>query len=156
MTVAIPRWSWRTLLAAGALIVWLPARGLAQQHTLAPGTALRPEATRAELQPVLEVVHPGYFDLPASAPLSDALMAAGGTTNSALLRRMRIERNGTALIAKDALARAIADGTTLDRANLRAGDQFVVPRRRSADETLRLLGIVITVPAAVYGLTRLF
>ncbi len=93
MTVAIPKRSWRTLFAAGALMAFLPARGAAQQHMLPPG---------------------------------------------------------------DALARAIADGTTLDRANLRAGDQFVVPHRRSADETLRLLGIVITVPAAVYGLTRLF
>jgi len=124
------------------------------------GTVLRnPEVHAQALLRVSvqgEVVHPGYFDLPASAPLSDALMAAGGTTNSALLRRMRIERNGTALIAKDALARAIADGTTLDRANLRAGDQFVVPRRHSADETLRFLGILITVPAAVYGMTRLF
>lgn len=262
---AVNQWrSWRLALVSGWLLAGLPMRGVAQHIALPAGAALRPEATRAELQHVLdaydhvdqpgmqgdpvaravrdavrvrldqgdfrvgdrillrvegeqelsdtfvvgpgpalvlpglgyvpvagvlrseieehlkaqlgtvlrnpevhaqallrisvqgEVVHPGYFDLPASAPLSDALMAAGGTTNSAFLARMRIERNGTPLITKEALARAIADGTTLDRANLRAGDQFVVPRRRTADETLRLFGILVTVPAAVYGMTRLF
>jgi len=54
------------------------------------------------------------------------------------------------------LRRAIAEGKTLDQMGLKAGDQVVVPRRGDPETKFRVLAILVTLPAAVYGLTRLF
>src|SRR6266566_2125690 len=76
------------------------------------------------------VTHPGYYGVPADALLSDAVMAAGGTTQEANVARLRIERNSKPLWEGKALQQAIAQGRTLDDAGLIAGDQYIVPRRR--------------------------
>ena len=39
---------------------------------------------------------------------------------------------------------------------VKAGDQIVVPRRGDPESKFRVLAILVTLPAAVYGLTRLF
>ena len=103
------------------------------------------------------VTHPGYYGVPADAPLSDALMAAGGTMQEANLKRLRIERDGKPLWEGKALQQAIAEGRTLDGAGLVAGDQVIVPRRggSNAGEVLRLVGVLVTIPVTIYTLTRI-
>ena len=103
------------------------------------------------------VTHPGYYGVPADAPLSDALMAAGGTMQEANLSRLRIERDGKPLWEGKALQQAIAEGRTLDGAGLVAGDQVIVPRRggSNAGEVLRLVGVLVTIPVTIYTLTRI-
>ena len=103
------------------------------------------------------VTHPGYYGVPADAPLSDALMAAGGTLQEANLSRLRIERDGKPLWEGKALQQAIAEGRTLDGAGLVAGDQVNVPRRggSNAAEVLRLVGVLVTIPVTIYTLTRI-
>src|SRR6266566_309689 len=103
------------------------------------------------------VTHPGYYGVPADAPLSDALMAAGGTLQEANLKRLRIERDGKPLWEGKALQQAIAEGRTLDGAGLVAGDQVIVPRRggTNAGEVLRLVGVLVTIPVTIYTLTRI-
>ena len=103
------------------------------------------------------VIHPGYYGVPADAPLSDALMAAGGTMQEANLKRLRIERDGKPLWEGKALQQAIAEGRTLDGAGLVAGDQVIVPRRggSNAGEVLRLVGVLVTIPVTIYTLTRI-
>jgi len=46
---------------------------------------------------------------------------------------------------------------TIDQMNLHTGDQIVVPLavRRDAETTWRIIGILVTLPVAIYGLTRL-
>jgi len=103
------------------------------------------------------VTHPGFYGVPADAPLSDALMAAGGTMQEANLSRLRIEREGKPLWEGKALQQAIAEGRTLDGAGLVAGDQVIVPRRSgaTAGDVLRLVGVLVTIPVTIYTLTRI-
>lgn len=104
------------------------------------------------------VARPGFHAVPADAILSDALMAAGGLTNDARLRDLRIERSGQPLWEGEMLQAALAQGRTLDEMNLRAGDQFFVPLRgRSGTfEIARTVSILLTIPVTIYTLTRIF
>jgi polysaccharide export outer membrane protein len=104
------------------------------------------------------VTHPGYYGVPADALLSDALMAAGGTTQEANVTRLRIERDGKPIWEGKALQQAIADGRTLDGAGLVAGDQVIVPRRggTTAGEVMRFGTVLLGIPITIYTLTKIF
>ena len=103
-----------------------------------------------------EVEHPGFYAVPADLVLGDALMRAGGPTRDARVERLRVERDRAVIWEGERLRRAIAEGKTLDQMGLKAGDQVVVPRRGDPESKFRMLAILVTLPAAVYGLTRLF
>ena len=104
-----------------------------------------------------EVERPGFYAVPADAVMGDALMVAGGPTRDAKVGDWRVERNGERVWAGDALRQAIAQGMTIDQMNLHTGDQILVPRevRKDAETTWRIIGILVTLPVAIYGLTRL-
>src|SRR6266566_2267277 len=74
-----------------------------------------------------EVERPGFYAVPADAVMGDALR------------------------------QATAQGMTIDQMNLHTGDQILVPRevRKDAETTWRIIGILVTLPVAIYGLTRL-
>jgi outer membrane murein-binding lipoprotein Lpp len=76
-----------------------------------------------------EVGSPGFFAIPASAVLEDAVMTAGGPTRSANLNRIRIERSGEVVWKDDPLQQAMLEAQTLDQLNLQAGDRIVVPAK---------------------------
>jgi polysaccharide biosynthesis/export protein len=103
-----------------------------------------------------EVQRPGFYAVPADAMASDAIMAAGGPTREAKVSEARIERDGTRLWSGRNLQRALAQGMTLAEMRLRSGDRIILPRRHDAALTVQLLGILVTIPAAIYGLSRLF
>jgi len=104
-----------------------------------------------------EVEHPGFYAVAADVVIGDALMVAGGPTRDAKVGDWRVERNGERVWAGDALRQAIAQGRTIDQMNLHSGDQIFVPRevRKDAETTWRIIGILVTLPVAIYGLTRL-
>ena len=103
-----------------------------------------------------EVEHPGFYAVPADVVIGDALMVAGGPTRDAKVGDWRIERNGDRVWAGDPLRQAIAQSMTIDQMNLHTGDQIFVPRDRHDPEgTWRIIGILVTLPAAIYGITRL-
>jgi len=104
------------------------------------------------------VARPGYYDVPAQALLSDALMAAGGPLATAKLQDMKIERGGHAILEKKALQHAIAAGTTIDEAGLIAGDQYTVPGSgtTSTRETIGFVALLLTIPITVYSLTQIW
>jgi protein involved in polysaccharide export with SLBB domain len=105
-----------------------------------------------------EVVRAGFYGVPADAVLADALMAAGGTTKDADMRKMRIERDGEAVWRGRPLQEAVASGRTLDQAFLRDGDQIVIAKRKTGgfEGNLRFLWIVVSLAGGVYGLSRAF
>ncbi|HET6922683.1 MAG TPA: polysaccharide biosynthesis/export family protein [Anaeromyxobacteraceae bacterium] len=105
-----------------------------------------------------EVVRAGFYGVPPDAVLADALMAAGGTTQAADVKKMRIERNGKPLFQGRALQEAIASGRTLDEALLRDGDQIVVAKRKDGafEGNLRFLWVVVSLAGGIYGLSRAF
>lgn len=92
----------------------------------------------------------GWYVLPTTALVTDALMEAGGPAAEADLTAIRVERHGETIWDGAALQTAIIEGRTLDQASLRAGDQIVVPVRESG---AALRGITIVVPTilAVIG-----
>lgn len=102
-----------------------------------------------------EVGRPGFYAVPADAALADAMMAAGGPTRDSKLGGLSVERAGSRLWSNDSLQRAMAQGITVDQLGLRSGDRIIVPRRRDSDAVLRVLGILVTIPAAIYGITKL-
>jgi len=105
-----------------------------------------------------EVERAGVHAVPADAVLADALMAAGGTTPEADMRKLRIERNGEAIWEDDALREALAAGRTVDEARLRDGDQIVVERRRETGltENLRFLWVFVSLAGGIISLSRIF
>lgn len=105
-----------------------------------------------------EVVRAGFYGVPADAGLGDALMAAGGTTQEADMKKIRIERNGEALLKGEALQQALASGRTIDQALLRDGDQIVIEKRKTGgfEGNLRFLWVVVSLAGGIYGLSRAF
>jgi protein involved in polysaccharide export with SLBB domain len=103
-----------------------------------------------------EVARPGIYGVAADGALADALMAAGGTTGRADLRKLRVERGGKTLRQGLDLQYAFAEGRTLDEAGFRAGDQVVVGRRREGglQDNLRFLWIVVSLTGGIYGISR--
>lgn len=102
----------------------------------------------------------GFHSIPTETPLTDALMAAGGPSGSAKLDEIRIERNGETVWDGDEVRLALAEGRTVDQLGLRAGDRIVVPSEGGGlgalETPLRAFTILISLPATIYGLTRLF
>jgi protein involved in polysaccharide export with SLBB domain len=106
-----------------------------------------------------EVGRPGFYVVPTDMVLSDALMLAGGPTGSANLTDVRIERSGQRVWGAAPLQDAIAQGRTLDQLDLRAGDQVVVPKKKTGpfnEGTVRTVSLVLSIPIAIFGLVQLF
>ncbi len=105
-----------------------------------------------------EVARPGFYSVPTQTLVSDVLMLAGGPTRDAKLEKLHIDRGGEHVWEGRTLQQAIADGRTLDQLSLQAGDRIGVPAKGSwfTESTVRVVTLLLTVPVAVYGLTRLF
>jgi polysaccharide biosynthesis/export protein len=104
-----------------------------------------------------EVARPGFYAVPTDLVLADALMLAGGPTRDANVADLRVERSGAHLEAA-AIRTALARGSTLDDLGLHSGDGVLVPRqpRHDTEGTVRTLAILLTIPATIFGLTRVF
>jgi protein involved in polysaccharide export with SLBB domain len=102
-----------------------------------------------------EVEHPGFYAIPSTAVVSDALMAAGGPTKDAKFTGARIEREGKAIFVGSAFQDAVGRGLTVDGMGLRTGDRIVVPRRADPESKWRIIGILAGIPAAILIATQL-
>jgi hypothetical protein len=96
--------------------------------------------------------------MPTDVVLTDALMLAGGPSAEAKLEGIRVERRGELIWTGEAMREAVAQGRTVDQLNLQAGDAVIVPRRGGflGEGTWRTIGLVLSVPAAIYGVVKLF
>jgi protein involved in polysaccharide export with SLBB domain len=102
-----------------------------------------------------EVEHPGFYPIRADAPVSDALMAAGGPTKDAKFTGTHIDRIGRDGVGGTELQEAIARGATVDGMGLRSGDQIYVPKRHDSEATFRIIGILAGIPAAILIATHI-
>ncbi len=104
-----------------------------------------------------EVARPGFYGLAPDAVVSAALNAAGGLTKDAKMDRLKLERDGRALVEGKALRRAIEQGATLETLQVRSGDQLVVPSKQHGDiyGPLRFVAVLLGIPVTVYTLTHL-
>lgn len=87
------------------------------------------------------VARPGFYVLPADMLLGEALMVAGGISDGADLKEMRLLRGNEVLLRGDDLEEAERLGRTLDQMNMQAGDQIMLPARRGG--MLGSVGIVV-------------
>jgi polysaccharide biosynthesis/export protein len=97
------------------------------------------------------VARPGFYTMPASMLVGEALMVAGGPSPAANIDDIQIDRGPQHLLEGEALQEAMRNGLTLDQLNLQAGDQIVVPAQ-STGSTFRN---VISVVGAVGSLSAL-
>ena len=96
-----------------------------------------------------EVQRPGFYAIPSDGTLSDALMAAGGPTQSASLDGLALTRPGAAPMPRDSVQGALARNGTLVALGLHSGDQLLVPRTSDFERTARIIGVLVAVPAAI-------
>jgi protein involved in polysaccharide export with SLBB domain len=98
------------------------------------------------------VRNPGFFTVPSDLLIEDAIMAAGGPDGRARTDRLRIERGGQVIWDGERLQGAMLNGRTLDQLSIQAGDDIVIPERRSgAINSLRegamIIGSLVTLVA---------
>jgi len=105
-----------------------------------------------------EVEHPGYYVVQSDALLTDILMSAGGPTRDAKYADLRVERNRSTLLQGQRLQQALAARRTVGDLSLRGGDALVIPKveRRDPETTWRIIGLIVGLPVAIYGVTQLF
>jgi len=75
------------------------------------------------------VGRPGFYTFPASIPLGDAIMAAGGPGANANMKKITIRRGTDEVLDGDGVQQAIADGRSFDQLGLRPGDEINVPAK---------------------------
>lgn len=103
-----------------------------------------------------EVSRPGFYSVAPESPLLDVFALAGGLTREANLHKARVQRGGSVLLSGRSLEDAFGSGRSLDALNLRAGDRVFVPRKGDFVRTAQILGIIATIPVALYSLTQIF
>lgn len=100
------------------------------------------------------VTRPGFYAVPADIQIGDAIMHAGGLTSEADLKRTVVKRGSSETLSRDAVQRAVRDGSTLDQVGLRAGDEIVVGKKRNFSWTNTLF-LASSVVGAIVGLAVL-
>lgn len=104
-----------------------------------------------------QVGNPGFYTLPASTILEDAIMTAGGPDGKADIDKLRVERAGETIWEDDALQTAMREGQTLDQLSLQAGDRIVVPEAHAGIFTWRgLYTGILAAGSLAFALSRIF
>ncbi len=101
-----------------------------------------------------EVSRPGFYVIPANVSITEAFTVSGGPTRGANLDGVRVERRGSRVWDGESMEIAMNEGRTFDQMGIRAGDQLVVPERRSTGDILRIL--LISIPTTIFALSRIF
>ena len=79
-----------------------------------------------------QVRNPGYFYVQADVLLNDVIMRAGGPNPTADMDNMVIRRGADVIWGAQDTKTALADGLSLDRLHLRAGDELYVDDMRGS------------------------
>lgn len=100
------------------------------------------------------VGRPGWYSATGDMVLADVIMQAGGVVPESAVSETTIRRAGTTIWNSEAVKSALAEGLSLDRLNLRAGDEILVPQKRQLNVTTTLQ-IVAGLLAALVALRTL-
>ena len=104
-----------------------------------------------------QVRSPNYYYTSADVLLSDMVMKAGGPAPSADVNNMIIRRGGEVIWNAQDTRTALADGLSLDRLHLRAGDELYVDDVKggiSWQQVLTVVGPVLTLITAIRYYSR--
>jgi protein involved in polysaccharide export with SLBB domain len=72
------------------------------------------------------VGRPGFYSLPMDAPVSDAIMLAGGPSGTADLHKVKVRRGDAVALEADVMDDALRQGYTLSDVGMRPGDELEV------------------------------
>jgi protein involved in polysaccharide export with SLBB domain len=97
---------------------------------------------------------PGYVYTQADAPLSDVIMQAGGPGGDANMAGITIRRGVDVIWDAQDTRAALADGMSLDRLHLRAGDEIVVPQEQHFS-WVTIITVTASVATLLYTLVRI-
>lgn len=117
---------------------------------------------RLEVRPLMRIVvegqvnKPGYYAAAPEQPLAEVINSAGGFTQQAKVNDIRLQRGPTTILNGRKLQEALGQGYSLDRLSLRAGDRVFVPQRADSERTLRIVGLLLSVPVGILALTKVF
>lgn len=104
-----------------------------------------------------EVVRPGFYEVSPESPLSEIITTAGGLSAAGDTYRSEIRRGTASLYDKNQVRQMLAEGRSLDQADLRSGDQFVAGRRRGGfTDTVPVIAALSGVVLAVLGVVAVF
>ncbi len=103
-----------------------------------------------------QVGRPGFYVLPSTTLITEALMAAGGPRDDAKIDDLKIERADDVIWDGEPLQTAMTQGRTLDQMNLQAGDQIVIPKKGSRLGSIARWAGLTVIPPLVYILIRGF
>jgi hypothetical protein len=102
------------------------------------------------------VSKPGFYTVRADMLASEVVMAGGGPSGSANLRKTTVRRNGVVVRNEKELQVAFNRGVSLDALNLQAGDEIVVGEKHPARQALSYVGAIAGAVLAVVAIARLF
>jgi protein involved in polysaccharide export with SLBB domain len=117
---------------------------------------------QVEVRPLLRVVvegqvnRPGFIAAAPEQPLAAVINAAGGFTQQAKVTDIQLQRGETTVLRGRALQDALGQGFSLDRLSMRPGDRLYVPQRVDSERTLRIVGLILSVPVGILALTKVF
>jgi protein involved in polysaccharide export with SLBB domain len=100
---------------------------------------------------------PNYYYTSADVLLSDMVMKAGGPAPTADVNNMVIRRGGEVIWNAQDTRTALADGLSLDRLHLRAGDELYVDEAKGGvnwQQILQIVGPLVGVLTALRYYTR--
>ena len=97
------------------------------------------------------VQRPGYYYTAADIPLSDVIMKSGGPSGNADFGKISVRRADEVIWNAKDTRTAMADGLSIDRLHMRAGDEIHIDQQRHFPWTTVL---TIAVPSLIYLLTR--
>jgi protein involved in polysaccharide export with SLBB domain len=102
------------------------------------------------------VARPGFYEVRPDAPVSEAVMAAGGLAPLGDATKMSVRRAGQVVIPEGALRSSVAMGATLDDLSIRPGDELRVearPRRNWVD-VARTAAYMVAAVTGIWAATR--
>jgi protein involved in polysaccharide export with SLBB domain len=143
----------------------VPLRGVLRaelQDTVTAYLSRYLRAPRVEVRPLLRVVvegqvsKPGFIAAAPEQPLAAVINAAGGFTQQAKVTDIRLQRGETTVMHGRQLQDALGQGLSLDRLSMRPGDRIFVPQRVDSERTLRIVGLILSVPVGILALTKVF
>ena len=77
------------------------------------------------------VGHPGFFSVTTDAPITDAIMLAGGPSQTADLRSVKVRRGDAVALDANVMGEAIREGLTVSEIGMRPGDELEVGDKSS-------------------------
>jgi protein involved in polysaccharide export with SLBB domain len=99
------------------------------------------------------VQRPGFYEVRPDAPVSEAVMHAGGLAREGDATKLSVRRAGRTVVPESELRAYVAMGATLDDVNVRPGDELRVGERRRQNwlETARTLAYVAVVATGLWA-----